>query len=132
MTDARKIFICWRGFHHHATLCIAAYGLRVAERLRGVLKKNRHGARNLLYPKMTAHAAQPSGAQRHVSDSIAPSRWMIAIAIGAKLLDEKQPISEFNDTARLAEHTRKPCHGVSNRLDRASHHQISRTESAQH
>ena len=23
----------WRGFHHHATLCIAAYGFLVAERL---------------------------------------------------------------------------------------------------
>jgi SRSO17 transposase len=24
----------WRGFHHHATLCIAAYGFLVAERAR--------------------------------------------------------------------------------------------------
>jgi SRSO17 transposase len=23
----------WRGFHHHATLCIAAYGFLVAERI---------------------------------------------------------------------------------------------------
>lgn len=23
----------WQGFHHHATICIAAYGFRVAERL---------------------------------------------------------------------------------------------------
>ena len=31
----------WRGFHHHATLCIAAYGFLVAERLsRHSLKKN--------------------------------------------------------------------------------------------
>ena len=28
----------WRGFHHHATLCIAAYGFLMTERLRG--KKN--------------------------------------------------------------------------------------------
>jgi SRSO17 transposase len=28
----------WRGFHHHATLCIAAYGFLMSERLRG--KKN--------------------------------------------------------------------------------------------
>lgn len=28
----------WRGFHHHATLCIAAYGFLMRERLRG--KKN--------------------------------------------------------------------------------------------
>jgi SRSO17 transposase len=34
----------WRGFHHHATLSIAAYGFLVAERLRsgaGRIKKNR-------------------------------------------------------------------------------------------
>jgi SRSO17 transposase len=24
----------WRGFHHHATLCVAAYGFLVAERSR--------------------------------------------------------------------------------------------------
>ncbi|NMG65688.1 hypothetical protein GPA19_12100 [Azoarcus indigens] len=31
---ARSISRGWRGFHHHATLCIAAYGFLVAERLR--------------------------------------------------------------------------------------------------
>lgn len=30
----------WRGFHHHASLCIAAYGFLILERLRGS-KKNR-------------------------------------------------------------------------------------------
>lgn len=30
----------WRGFHHHASLCIAAYGFLMSERLSGV-KKNR-------------------------------------------------------------------------------------------
>ena len=29
----------WRGFHHHASLCIAAYGFLMLERLRGI-KKN--------------------------------------------------------------------------------------------
>lgn len=29
----------WRGFHHHATLCIAAYGYLVAERLCGARQK---------------------------------------------------------------------------------------------
>ena len=28
----------WRGFHHHASLCIAAYGFLMRERLRGVKK----------------------------------------------------------------------------------------------
>ncbi|WP_232424653.1 transposase, partial [Pandoraea sp. B-6] len=31
----------WRGFHHHASLCIAAYGFLVAQRLiQGDSKKN--------------------------------------------------------------------------------------------
>jgi SRSO17 transposase len=30
----------WRGFHHHATLCIAAYGFLMAQRLRHGGKKN--------------------------------------------------------------------------------------------
>ena len=29
----------WRGFHHHATLCIAAYGFLVGQRLRGARQK---------------------------------------------------------------------------------------------
>ncbi|PPT77029.1 hypothetical protein XthCFBP4691_19465 [Xanthomonas theicola] len=81
----------WRGFHHHATLCIAAYGFLVAEHLRGAHQKNRHDARNLPYPKMTARAVRLSRAQRHVADSIATLRWMIAIEIGATLLDGMHP-----------------------------------------
>lgn len=30
----------WRGFHHHATLCIAAYGFLIAQRLKAASKKN--------------------------------------------------------------------------------------------
>jgi SRSO17 transposase len=32
----------WRGFHHHATLCIAAYGFLVAERLTAQKKTPAH------------------------------------------------------------------------------------------
>jgi len=32
----------WRGFHHHATLCIAAYGFLVSERLAGRGQKKRY------------------------------------------------------------------------------------------
>jgi SRSO17 transposase len=32
----------WRGFHHHATLCIAAYGFLLAERLAGPKKTLHH------------------------------------------------------------------------------------------
>ncbi|MDW9702028.1 hypothetical protein GOC40_33240 [Sinorhizobium meliloti] len=43
----------WRGFHHHATLAIAAYGFLVSER-------------SLIPP-----AAPPLRPERHVSNSIA-------------------------------------------------------------
>jgi SRSO17 transposase len=32
----------WRGFHHHATLCIAAYGFLLAERLAQPKKTVQH------------------------------------------------------------------------------------------
>jgi hypothetical protein len=57
----------------------------------GRIKKTCPDAHDLPYPKMSAYATHPSGAQRHFADSIATWRWMIAIAIGAELLDEKQP-----------------------------------------
>ena len=40
----------WRGFHHHASLCIAAYGFLTLERLRGS-KKNRARFKALALPK---------------------------------------------------------------------------------
>jgi SRSO17 transposase len=42
----------WRGFHHHATVCIAAYGFLVAERLRqGSSKKNPAPTQTLALPE---------------------------------------------------------------------------------
>lgn len=69
----------WRGFHHHATLCIAAHSFLVAQRLGGRIKKNRPNAGNLPCPRMTARGGRPTRAQRHVVDSIAPLRWTIAV-----------------------------------------------------
>jgi SRSO17 transposase len=40
----------WRGFHHHATLCIAAYGFFVAERLRGAHQKKPSGRKKPALP----------------------------------------------------------------------------------
>ena len=53
----------WRGFHHHATLCIAAYGFLVAER--GVFPPQTgsdcHPLKHLPYPTITDRAALRSG-----------------------------------------------------------------------
>lgn len=50
----------WRGFHHHATLCIAAYGFLVAERSR-FSPSARTGALHLSLPPIPTHW-RPRGA----------------------------------------------------------------------
>lgn len=52
----------WRGFHHHATLCIAAYGFLVIERTR-FSPSARSGRLELRPPKIPPHF-QPRGSPR--------------------------------------------------------------------
>jgi SRSO17 transposase len=60
----------WRGFHHHATLCIAAYGFLVAERSR-FSPSARASQLGLSLPQIPTHfrprgAARPQGAAQPV------------------------------------------------------------------
>jgi SRSO17 transposase len=61
----------WRGFHHHASLCIAAYGFLILERLAGI-KKNAAGFKAPALSKgfkprgSGAHAAAPARIHRLV------------------------------------------------------------------
>ena len=52
----------WRGFHHHATLCIAAYGFLVAERSR-FSPSARGGQLDLSFPEMPTQF-HPRGSPR--------------------------------------------------------------------
>jgi SRSO17 transposase len=52
----------WRGFHHHATLCIAAYGFLVAERSR-FSPSARSGQLGIPLPQIPAHF-RPRGTAR--------------------------------------------------------------------
>lgn len=75
----------WRGFHQHATLCIAAYAFLVTERLsQDSAKKTVLNQKRLPYPKVTCLAAARR-VQRHVPDSISTLRLLIARAITSKL-----------------------------------------------
>jgi len=60
----------WRGFHHHASLSIAAYGFLMAERLLADKpvngKKTSSNAKCLPFPRITSHAAVLR-AERHVA-----------------------------------------------------------------
>lgn len=72
----------WRGFHHHATLCIAAYGFLMLQRLRG--KKTPLDSSNLPYPKASAGGGL-GPMQRHNPWSIASIRFRLARAIARAL-----------------------------------------------
>ena len=78
----------WRGFHHHATLSIAAYGFLVSERLTtgksGDSKKTSPPAKSLPYPRITS-LAEAQRAQRHVSDSIATIRYQLSFHLILRL-----------------------------------------------
>jgi SRSO17 transposase len=57
----------WRGFHHHATLCIAAYGFLVAERVR-------IPPSGWATPKLTAIGLPPGDRPRGASDPTGAAR----------------------------------------------------------
>jgi SRSO17 transposase len=72
-----------RGFHHHASLCIAAYGFLVSARetIPPVDLIAPRGSRNLPFPTVTAPEAPPLRSERHVSNSIATMRRRLITAL---------------------------------------------------
>ena len=77
----------WRGFHHHATLAIAAYGFLVSERSRFPPQPHapRRSSKRLAYPKVIDPAAPPLRPERHVANSIATIRIRLARALARRL-----------------------------------------------
>jgi SRSO17 transposase len=75
----------WRGFHHHATLCIAAYGYLIHRRLtQRPSQPPVRDQKRLPYPPFTSPDAG-GRYQRHVPDSIASLRALIARDIARRL-----------------------------------------------
>ena len=58
----------WRGFHHHASLCIAAYGFLMLERLAGVKKNAARLQAPTLPESFRPRGAGPDAAPRPVVD----------------------------------------------------------------
>ena len=50
----------WRGFHHHATLCIAAYGFLISER--GAFPPSGYRSRNIVTRSAVSESYRPRGA----------------------------------------------------------------------
>jgi len=78
----------WRGFHHHATLSIAAYGFLMAQRLKA--GSDADGKKNFVVRQVPAvpddcipRAAQR--AQRHVFHSITTLRFQLGVALAIAL-----------------------------------------------
>ena len=75
----------WRGFHHHATLCIAAYGFLISERETIPPPQDLVApcsSRHLRYPTVTDPEAPPLRPERHIPNSIATvRRRLIAILV---------------------------------------------------
>ncbi|WP_332383866.1 transposase [Burkholderia ubonensis] len=77
----------WRGFHHHASLSIAAYGFLMAERLiaeQSSSSKKKPSQKCLPFPRITSHAAVLR-AQRHVPTSITSLRHSLSYHLLARL-----------------------------------------------
>ena len=78
----------WRGFHHHASLSIAAYGFLVTERIAAGkpagTKKTSPQAKCLRFPRITSLAAARR-AQRHVADSITTIRYQLSFHLIVRL-----------------------------------------------
>ena len=74
----------WRGFHHHASMSIAAYGFLMAQRLKAAgissCKKTSSNAKCLPFPKITPLGVAQR-AQRHVPDSITTLRLYLSAAL---------------------------------------------------
>jgi SRSO17 transposase len=78
----------WPGFHHHATLCIAAYGFLMLERLTSK-KKTHLDYKDLPYPNPSDPEAQGGPMQRHVPWSIATLRVRLANIVNGLIKRER-------------------------------------------
>ena len=74
----------WRGFHHHASLCIAAYGFLILERS-AFPPQPAGAAKNLPFPAVPDPLTPPIRTERHVPNSIATMRKRLTIALAKSL-----------------------------------------------
>ncbi len=76
----------WRGFHSHATLCIAAYRSLIAERAAIPPQPPAASDRGqIAFPHITDPASQPIRPERHVPNSIATMRRFLTSALARSL-----------------------------------------------
>jgi len=74
----------WRGFHHHATLCNAAYGFLITERSRFPPQPALDSS-NLPHPKLHPTGSPAGRAQRHTPRSIATLCILVPRVLAGRL-----------------------------------------------
>ena len=74
----------WCGFHHHATLCIAAYAFLIAERA-GLSPSAADKFATSGVPQNRPPEAPPVRPERHVASSIATVRRYLIVALATTL-----------------------------------------------
>src|SRR4051794_38286775 len=93
----------WRGFHHHASLCIAAYGFLIAERCLFPLSSasSAGGSKHMRYPRASSREALPVRPERHVPHPIASIRRQLTVRLvktlprcPCRLQQQRQPVNE--------------------------------------
>lgn len=92
----------WRGFHHHATLCIAAYGFRIVERT-SIPPQDLvppRSSKHLPYPEVIDPEDPPIRPERHIPDSIATLRRRLSVALAQK----STPMPVLQETPRQHRH----------------------------
>jgi hypothetical protein len=96
----------WRGFHHHATLCIAAYGFLIAER--GAIPPSGPGFSAQLsgsaIPDGTDPGAPPIRPERHIPNSIATMRRRLIVALARTLPRSPCCNAPVRKTARIPDY----------------------------
>ncbi len=84
----------WRGFHHHASLCIAAYGFLMLERLAGIKKNAARLKAPALPESFQPRGARPNATTHSVVDrdrALSPGSRHRARAPAMSLLRETVP-----------------------------------------
>ena len=74
----------WRGFHHHATLCVAAYRFQIRERA-AIPPMAPCSAKNLAFPLVQNQEAPPTRPERHVENSMATVRRKLTVVLARPL-----------------------------------------------
>lgn len=77
----------WRGFHHHAMLCIAAHGFLISERslIPPQPLEAKQSSKRLRCPEVIDLAEPPLRPERHVTSSIATLRIKLARSLARSL-----------------------------------------------